>query len=96
MIRKLSPFNLIPGELERIFLVLREKVALRRLKERDGVPSTSSGGAGTVEPGPSQPVPDPIPMPPGAPSNVPTDTARRGEKRLASEGSLSPSKRPAH
>ncbi len=43
------------GELERIFLVLREKVALRRLKARDG--QTESGDP-VPESAPADPEPD--------------------------------------
>ncbi len=67
------------GELERIFLVLREKVALRRLKARDG--EGASGGA-------------PGELPETAPAG-PEPDQHRGQKRVASEGSNSPSKRPA-
>jgi hypothetical protein len=74
--------------------VLREKVALRRLKERDGAAATSTIPA--PPPGPAAPQPGPSapllgPQQPGGPQF----DARRGEKRLASDGSLSPSKRPA-
>ncbi len=75
------------GELERIFLVLREKIALRRLQARDGsnpVPSFSSA-VGEL----------PDAAPEGGPAQDANGGPSRGQKRQANDGPSSPSKRPA-
>jgi hypothetical protein len=75
------------GELERIFLVLREKVALRRIHALDEQPNPNQN--------PNMPEEAPAGGPPPS-ANVEDAPGRpRGEKRRASDDPLSPSKRPA-
>ncbi len=72
------------GDLERIFLVLREKVALRRIQAR------SSGGDGGASA--SAGAPEGGQVEPQAPQGEGTN---RGQKRVATDDQSSPPKRPA-
>ncbi len=81
--------------MERIFLVLREKVALRRIHALDanGNAGASSSAGGSGDAG----MPDEVPAGGPPPPDV-GDTAsrQRGEKRPASDGPVDDqSKRPA-
>ena len=68
------------GDLERLFLVLREKTAVRRMKSRDGEPPGAAPVVPDVQPADppvgAQPLPD-IPLP--------VVSAARGLKRVPSD-----------
>ena len=80
-------FITFPGELERLFLVLREKVALERLRSREATTDVPVDNAG-----PSQ---GPSVDPPVSPMEVQQEAQGRGHKRTAESDSNSPSKRQA-
>jgi hypothetical protein len=96
------------GDLERTFLVLREKVAIARLEARKNAQGANQGAPAVPEPGPAPgPGPGPVPAPGPAPaagsaSEVPnllppppppqTDQSRLN-KRPATQDSSQPSKK---
>lgn len=77
---------LITGELERTFLVLREKVAVKRLKQRDGEEQQP------VQPEP-QPGPPPAPVVPAEEAGPAAQPDGRSFKRKASTEAGTSSKR---
>jgi len=90
----------IVGDLERIFLVLRDKIALSRVQSRDNPVPDVPGPSPSSVPVPSSSASFHSAMPgmpaPSAPGPIPYDvTPARGNKRAADDDPSSPSKRLA-
>jgi hypothetical protein len=105
---KLTKLSTLTGDLERTFLVLREKVAIARLEARKNAQGTNQGAEAPPAPGPAQapgPIPAPGPaqakgLPQGSPVMMPppppppqADVATRGNKRPATQDSSVPTKK---